>query len=43
MIITMDKLKGENATAFDVQNIEKSNENFTLVSNPLILTHNNYA
>ncbi|KAI5406819.1 hypothetical protein KIW84_053187, partial [Lathyrus oleraceus] len=27
---TMDKLKGENATAFDVQNIEKSNENFTL-------------
>ncbi|KAI5418570.1 hypothetical protein KIW84_042990 [Lathyrus oleraceus] len=30
MIITMDKLKGENATAFDVQNIEKSNENFTL-------------
>ncbi|CAI8597808.1 unnamed protein product [Vicia faba] len=27
---TVDELKGENATAFDVQNIEKSNENFFL-------------
>ncbi|CAI8597805.1 unnamed protein product [Vicia faba] len=27
---TVDKLKGENATAFDVQKIEKSNESFSL-------------
>lgn len=37
---TVDELKGENGTAFDEQQIEKSNENFSLVSNLVILTRN---